>query len=225
MWHQSLTTVSETMDRGKTDSSRRFSTKDRIPVAGGTALSVQRLEWGWLTRNCVSIPVASTIHFLCSTTSWKAIRLIQLSVRWLPAAPSLGVKRPGREGDCSHFYLLQGFTTCASVLGSSICFHGVVRNREGRQIHFTANFHRPLKLPGVIHETIIALRELAWFMILNHQNSLGGYEGAHRKTDHQCHDRCSKQNFIRDCSSIHCNLLYHCHIWRVSATAAGWYQN
>jgi len=185
MWYQSLTTVSKTVDTGKTDSSRRFSMTDRIPVAGGTTLSVQRLDWGWLIRNCASIPVASTRHFLYSKAYWKAIRPIQLSIRWLPDVPSLGVKRPGREADCSHFYLLQRFITCASVLGFCICFHGVVHKREGKQIHFTVNFHEPLKLHGVVHETIIALCELAWFKILDHQNSLGGYEGSHRKTDHR----------------------------------------
>jgi hypothetical protein len=63
MWYQSLTTVSETVDKGQADNSRRFSMKDRIPVAGGTALSIQQLDWGCLTRNCVSIPLASTRHF------------------------------------------------------------------------------------------------------------------------------------------------------------------
>jgi hypothetical protein len=36
----------------KSDSSRRFSMEGRIPVASGTALSLQRLDWGWMNRNC-----------------------------------------------------------------------------------------------------------------------------------------------------------------------------
>jgi hypothetical protein len=93
-------------------------------------INVQEPGQRSLYRDCLWAGVQATVmskNFLSSSSSRPAVRPTQPPIQWVPGALSLGVKRPGREGDRSPPVVPRS-RKCGLYIHSPILPHDVLFN-------------------------------------------------------------------------------------------------